>query len=74
MYYLHYTNGSTPVCDEIPVKHLDGTGLRALDTFIRAHIDGIYRVLDRHGNVVMRRRNCAFSKHTTANLSTEVYV
>lgn len=74
MYYLHYTNGSTPVCDEIPVKHLDGKGLRALDTFIRAHIPGVYRLLDTHGHVVMRRRNCAFSKHTDINLSTEVYI
>ena len=74
MYYLHYTNGSKPVCEEIPVDYLDGKELHALDTFIQARIDGIYRVLDRHGRVVMRRRNCAFSKHTTANLSTEVYV
>lgn len=74
MYYLHYTNGRMPVCEEIPVNSLDGKGLRALDTFIQARIDGIYKVLDRHGNVVMRRRNCAFSKHTTVNLSTEVYV
>lgn len=74
MYYLHYTNGSTHVCDEIPVDYLDGSGLRSLATFIQARINGIYRLLDKHGNVVMRRRNCAFSKHTTANLSTEVYI
>lgn len=74
MYYLHYTNGFTPVCEEIPVEHLDGKGLRALDTFIQARINGIYRVLDTYGHVVMRRRNVTFSKHTTVNLSTEVYI
>lgn len=74
MYYLHYTNGSKPVCDEIPVDSLNGEALHALATFIQARINGVYRVLDRHGNVVMRRRNCAFSKHTTVNLSTEVYI
>ena len=74
MYYRHYASGRMPVCEEIPVNSLEGKGLRGLDTFIQARIDGIYKVLDRHGKVVMRRRNCAFSKHTTVNLSTEVYV